>query len=63
MSEFDALKWTTLCAQRNALQQREHNDRLGSWSVPAQFLDIYEAKDYSEPIWLENTDESLSLAA
>jgi hypothetical protein len=63
MSEFDALKWTTLCSQRDALQQREYDDRLGEWAVPPQFLDIYETKDYSEPVRLENTDESLSLAA
>lgn len=63
MSEFDAMKWTTLCSQRRVLQQREYDHRLREWAVPAQFLGIYETKAYSEPVRLENTDESLSLAA
>jgi hypothetical protein len=64
MSEFDAMKWTTLCSQRSALQEREYDLRLREWAVvPPQFLGIYETKDYSKPVRLENTDESLSLAA
>jgi hypothetical protein len=60
MSEFDALKWTTLCSQHKALQQRECNGRFGEWEVPARILGIYETKYCSKPVWLANTDESLS---
>jgi hypothetical protein len=60
MSEFDALKWTTLCAQRNALQKREYEDGPSDWKVPARFLGIYETRHCSEPVRLENTDESMS---
>lgn len=63
MSEFDALKWTTLCSQRRVLQQREYDSSSGGWVVPPQFLGIYEAKNCFEPVSLENTEDSLSLAA
>jgi hypothetical protein len=64
MTEFDALKWVTLCSQRSALEQRQAEDRFRDWEVPARFLGIYGTKDHSEPVRLENSDESrIELAA
>jgi hypothetical protein len=63
MSEFDALKWVTLCSQRVALRQREYEAMSSTWGIPEipqQFLGIYETNYHSEPVPLENTDESLS---
>lgn len=41
MSEFDALKWTSLCAQRRALLERETPVRV--WSPPLLFRSFYSA--------------------
>lgn len=63
MSEFDALKWVTLCSQRLALKQREDEDVCKKWeflAVPPRFLGIYEATYLCGPKSLKNTDESLS---
>ena len=60
MSEFDALKWTSLCSQRVALRQREFEAASGDWEVPSRFLIIYETKPCSTSMPLENTLDSLS---
>jgi hypothetical protein len=63
MSEFDSLRWITLCAQRAALRQREFETigrDCGFPEVPSRFLGIYETKQSAEPVPLENTEESLS---
>jgi hypothetical protein len=59
MSEFDALKWVTLCSQRIALRQREIEAMSGNAScvsVPSRFLGIYEEK---HPTELENVEDTL----
>lgn len=43
MSEFDALKWTSLCAQRRALLEREREMPVHDWSVPLLFRSLYGA--------------------
>lgn len=60
MSEFDAMKWSVLCSQYRVFQQRQIETRATEWEVPARFLGIYGAKYCSEPIRLENSDESLT---
>jgi hypothetical protein len=63
MSEFDALRWVTLCAQRVALRHREYDAMCGDCEfpqVPSRFLGIYETKHSAEPVSLENAEESLS---
>lgn len=60
MSEFDALKWTSLCSQRIALLQRENSSRY--WSPLIRSL--YGPKHGSAPMELENMEDGhLSLAA
>jgi hypothetical protein len=61
MSEFDALKWTSLCAQRVALKQREKEKTPRDMSSILRML--YEHKPSSTPVKLENVDGQLSLAA
>ncbi len=64
MSEFDALKWTSLCSQRTALLQREDENISREWSVPSVFRGIYGSKHGSTSRKLVNTyDGQLSLAA
>jgi hypothetical protein len=64
MSEFDALKWTSLCSQRVALQGREDETTSAEWPVPPIFQGIYGTKHPSAAKKLENTDDGqLSLAA
>jgi hypothetical protein len=63
MTEFDALKWVTLCSQRIVLRQREHEAMCKKWEfpeVPPRFLGIYDTTYLCEQVSLENTDESLS---
>jgi hypothetical protein len=58
MSEFDALKWTSLCSQRIALQQRKHEDATCNWpAVPSIFQGIYETKHRTNSKLLENNNE------
>ncbi len=59
MSEFDALKWTSLCSQRDALRQRKNEPMPSEWEVPSRFLFIYETKDCSSLTSLENTNDGL----
>jgi hypothetical protein len=62
MSEFDALKWTSLCAQRAALIQRKTED--APHDMPAFVRAFYGHKSSSTSVKLENTDEKeLGLAA
>lgn len=64
MSEFDALKWNSLCSQRNALLQRENEEISREWKVPSIFQGIYGTKHCSTSKKLENTEDGqLSLAA
>jgi len=63
LSEFDAMRWTTLCAQRTALLMREFEQRANEWLVPVEFRGIYESKPCSESESLENVEESLSKLA
>jgi hypothetical protein len=42
MSEFDALKWTSLCSQRRALLEREsYNTVASSGEMPSPFRLVY----------------------
>ena len=41
MSEFDALKWTSLCSQRRALLEREHEAASSGWVMPSPFRLVY----------------------
>jgi hypothetical protein len=61
MSEFDALKWVSLCAQRDALHQRETARR--GHEIPSQFLGIYGTTVYSPTVSLENTYDGLNKLA
>ena len=62
MSEFDALKWTSLCSQRIALQQRENEN--SSRDLHAIYRSLYGRKPGATTMKLENTEEGpLSLAA
>jgi len=64
MSEFDALKWTSLCSQRAALRQRETETVSTNWEVPSRFLFIYEAKESAPLTSREETkDGQYALAA
>jgi hypothetical protein len=64
LSEFDALKWISLCSQRAALLQRESERTSREWPVPSIFQGIYATKHCSTSKKLENTyDGQLSLAA
>lgn len=65
MSEFDALKWISLCEQRIALQQRENENASRDWPVvPSVFQGIYGTEHCLGSKPLENTEEGqLSLAA
>jgi hypothetical protein len=60
LSEFDAMKWETLCAQRAMLLARESELRAKAFEVPSRFRCIYEAKHSSMLVGLENSEESLS---
>lgn len=61
MSEFDALKWISLCSQRIALQERENEN--SSRELHAIYRSLYGHKP-GAAMKLENTEEgSLSLAA
>jgi hypothetical protein len=63
MSEFDALKWTSLCSQRIALEQRENENASRDWP-PSIIWNLYGNKPSSTSMKLENTDDGqLSLAA
>lgn len=62
MSEFDALKWISLCSQRIALQEREYEN--SSRDFPAIIRSLYGHKPGAASMKLENTEEDhLSLAA
>src|ERR1039458_7304126 len=54
MSEFDALKWTSLCSQRIALLQRENEN---SSRVPPNFQCFYGTKHCTTSKPLVNTEE------
>jgi len=43
MSEFDALKWTALCAQRHALLEREREMPVHDSATPLLFRSFYSA--------------------
>jgi phosphoketolase len=64
MSEFDALKWTSLCSQRIALQQREYQNAKRDWPMPPILRSLYGQRSGSISVNLENTDDGqFSLAA
>jgi hypothetical protein len=63
LSEFDAMKWRTLCDQRSVLLERESSHEGRNWKVPSKFLCIYEAKAYAQPSRLENTESLSEIAA
>lgn len=61
MTEFDALKWTSLCSQRRALEQRESQaEPRREGSLPLPFLSIYHNMDRSTFRELENTYEGMN---
>jgi len=60
MSEFDALKWLSLCSQRVALKRRQSEAASSGFDVPSQFRSIYEKKHGSQSMELENTCDTLS---
>ena len=41
MTEFDALKWASLCAQRRALIEREHESASSGCVMPSPFRLVY----------------------
>jgi hypothetical protein len=47
MNEFDALKWTSLCAQRRALVARECQPALEHSLLPSPFQLIYRSTYFS----------------
>ena len=54
MSEFDALKWMSLCSKLDVLRRRRYASQI---QIPSQFLDIYGCESSER---LENTCESLT---
>ena len=61
MSEFDALKWTSLCAQRAALKQREREAATCDSPAPLFFRNLGEMQTSVKP---ENAEgRELGLAA
>jgi hypothetical protein len=64
LSEFDALKWISLCSQRVALQQREKEEASRDCSMPPMIRSLYGRRENSTTVKLTNTHEGqLSLAA
>jgi hypothetical protein len=63
LSEFDAMQWRTLCAQRKALIEREAPEREKEVVVPRRFLCIYETKECAVRVSLENTESLSEIAA
>jgi hypothetical protein len=62
MSEFDALKWISLCSQRIALQERENEN--SPRDLHAIYRSLYGHKPGAAAMKLKNTDDGqLSLAA
>jgi hypothetical protein len=59
MSEFDAIKWVSLCSQRLVLQKRENEIPCRTWEVSRQIIGIYGASRPSSSVLLENTNEGL----
>jgi len=53
---FDAMKWVTLCAQRNALRQRESEASL-------PFFRIYQTAHCTAPVSLTNQPGGLNKLA
>jgi hypothetical protein len=63
MSEFDALKWISLCSQRIALQESENENSSRDWP-PTIIRSLYGNMCGSASTKLENTEEvHLKLAA
>ncbi|HEV2646372.1 MAG TPA: hypothetical protein VGU46_08430 [Acidobacteriaceae bacterium] len=58
MTEFDALRWRTLCAQRRTLQAREGSVVTG-WVIPS----LYGTNTQDRPSLLENTVGGLNKLA
>lgn len=63
LSEFDAMKWTTLCAQRSILLERETVEPVRGWAVPHKLLCFYEVTENIEPVMLENAESLSEIAA
>lgn len=60
MSEFDALKWTSLCAQRAALMQREIKGTPSATYMHSDFCNFGRMQTSVNP---ENIEDNLALAA
>jgi hypothetical protein len=67
MPEFDALKWTSLCAQRSALIERDNDNTVASGlEMPSPFRIVYGATSRgaaagsSTSVQLENQDGGLN---
>lgn len=60
MSEFDALKWQSLCSQLVALKRRDCKTASGGSPVPPRFRFIYGMRHGSQPRELENSCDNLS---
>lgn len=63
LSEFDAMKWTTLCAQRSILLERETIEPAREWPVPHRLVCFYEVTEHVEPVMLENAESLSEIAA
>jgi hypothetical protein len=63
MPEFDALKWTSLCSQRVALQQRENETASSGSVIPSRLLGIYRTKHGITAMSLEDTIDGLNKLA
>jgi hypothetical protein len=66
MSEFDALKWTSLCSQRRALLERENHTAASGCEMPSPFRLVYgttrrcSANGSSTSVQLENQSGGLN---
>ncbi len=62
MSDFDAQKWLALCDMLRAARRKRH-DALTSCDIPHSLRSIYGRRAPYESQELENTPDSLALAA
>ncbi len=63
MSDFDALKWVSLCDLLKAAKKSRLQDAVDGFCIPVSLRSIYGMQDASQPEELENTGDLTELAA
>lgn len=62
-SDFDALTWRSLCAQRAAIHQREMEAAQSRFQIPSPLRGLYESKPDDSPKHLKNSEGRLNKLA